>query len=131
MAEQKTDTAETPVAERESTSREFVRKIGPFGIIFFLAMFVFFLYWCFTDKPVDLLEGYTAPQTGEYYAENLPELQDELEANVLPKLRGVVSDELGDGAVIITLEPEDYFDSRYSLLQHFDEALFVFERSGD
>ena len=129
MAEQQVQNTEAEVVDSTTAGAQFVRKIGPFGIIFFLAIFAFFLYWCFTDKPDNLLPGYTAPETSEYYSEHIDELQTELEANVLPRLPGFVSDEVENGVIVLTFEADNYFNSRYSILEYYDETLFVFERS--
>jgi hypothetical protein len=42
----------------------------------------------------DPLKGYVPPQTSAYYAENLPELKNELEQNVLPRLEGAAGCEI-------------------------------------
>lgn len=115
-----------------NTGQDFVKKIGAFGIVFFLGLFAFFLYWCFTAKPVNPIEGYEPPHDSGYYAQNaatLAELQAELEENVLPKLEGIVSDELENGVIVILIDEKSFFNSRGVILEYYDETLFRFERS--
>lgn len=115
-----------------NTGQDFVKKIGGFGIIFFLALFAFFLFWCFTAKPDNPIEGYEPPHDSEYYAQNagtLAELQSELEETVLPKLEGIISDRLDNGVIVILIEEDCYIESRSVILKYYDETLFRFERS--
>lgn len=115
-----------------NTGQDFVKKIGGFGIVFFLALFVFFLIWCFTSKPDNPIEGYEPPHDSEYYAQNaatLAELQSELEENVLPRLEGIVSDKLENGVIVILIDKNSFFDSRSVILKYYNETFFRFERS--
>lgn len=114
-----------------NTGEDFVKKIGPFGCALFLALFVFFLIYCFTSAPADPLKGYEAPFDSEYYvqsSETLQQLQTELESNVFPKLKGIISSEIKDYKLIITIKGDSFADSRDEILKYYDESLFYFER---
>lgn len=115
-----------------NTGQDFVKKIGPFGCVLFLALFVFFLVYCFTAAPADPLKGYTAPYKFDYYAQSdatLQQLQTELETNVFPMLDGVISSDIENGRLVITIEGNSFSDSRDAILKYYDESLFYFERS--
>lgn len=115
-----------------NTGEDFVKKIGPFGSALFLALFVFFLIYCFTAAPADSLKGYEAPYDSDYYtqsSETLQQLQTELESNVFPKLKGIISSEIEDGKIIITINGDSFAESRDAILTYYDESLFYFERS--
>lgn len=114
-----------------SAGQDFVKKIGPFGSILFLLLFVGFFIYCFTLGPKDPLEGYSAPHDSSYYAQSseaLTELKAELEKNVFPQLDGILSDEIKDGKLFISISGEDFVESRNSILKYYDESLFYFER---
>lgn len=115
-----------------NTGQDFVKKIGPFGCALFLALFVFSLIYCFTSAPANPLKGYEAPYNSDYYAQSgatLEQLQTELESNVFPKLSGVLSSEIEDGKIIITIKGDSFADTRDAILNYYDESLFYFERN--
>lgn len=114
-----------------NTGQDFVKKIGPFGCVLFLGLFVFFLIYCFTAGPADPLKGYEAPYASNYYAESaetLEQLHTELKANVFPKLNGIISSEIKDEKLVIAIEGSSFADSRDAILNYYDENLFYFER---
>lgn len=115
-----------------SAGQDFVKKIGPFGSIFFLGLFVAFLIYCFTSSPKDPLDGYEPAHSSSYYSqseETMQELKTELDENVFPKLDGIISDEIEDGKLTVSIEGDDYVESRDAILKYYDEDLFYFERS--
>ncbi len=101
------------------------KNLKPFGCILCLLLMVLMLVICFTTGR-DPVKGYEAPQSTEYYAGNLTELVSELEENVLPRLEGIVSCELSDGKVAITIEERVFASSRGAVLRYFDSSLFEF-----
>ena len=114
-----------------NTGQEFVKKIGPFGSVLFMALFIAFLVYAFTFSPKDSLEGYSPPHDFTYYSgseERMSELKTELEENVFPLLKGVISTELKDGKLVISIAGKDFVESRDSILGHYDEDLFYFQR---
>lgn len=112
-----------------NTGQEFVKKIGPFGSVMFLLVFVCFLIICFMP-PKTAADDYTAPQNSEYYAQNdetLGELKTELEDNFFPLLDLTPSLNVSDGKIVIELSEDDAYTARLALKKHFDMKLFVFE----
>lgn len=104
---------------------EFVKKIKPIGCaLFLLAMVIFFVY-AFTSGNAPI-EGYEAPQTTEYYAAHLAELESELEQNVLPHIDAAVDCAVGEGVVVVTLRERGFAAARGDILHYFDKSLFEF-----
>ncbi|MGE4354515.1 MAG: hypothetical protein AB7D36_10590 [Oscillospiraceae bacterium] len=106
-----------------NTGSDFVKKLRPLGSALAIICFIGFLAVCFSSGKDTLLPGYSAPRDTAYYAQNLSELESELQENVLPNLDGIVSCSLGKEKVIITIEKEDFFTARSTLLKYFDEDL--------
>lgn len=107
-----------------NTGEDFVKKIKPIGCILFLALFVGFLLICFFGgAPIN---GYAPPQDSEFYAEHLSELKSELEKNVFPELSGIVSCELSDDKLCITVKAESFDDVKHAVTFYYDEELFEF-----
>jgi len=114
-----------------SAGQAFVKKIGPFGSAFFLILFVVFLVYCFTAKPIPLVR-YVSPHDSTYYAQSdatLGELKTELETNVFPKLTGEERCEVKDGKLEIVIDSENFKSCRSAILKHFDGGLFEFVSS--
>lgn len=74
----------------------------------------------------DPLRGYVPPESGEYYAQHLPELKAELEENVFPLLEGVEGCEIAGDRLAVTLTGADYAVPRAAILSAFDAELFEF-----
>lgn len=111
-----------------SAGQEFAKKIGPLGGAFFLLLFVLFLIYCFTAKPIPL-PGYVAPHDSTYYAQNdttLFELKSELETNVFPKLTGEESCTVKNGKLEIVIDSESFKTCRSAILRYYDDSLFEF-----
>jgi len=101
------------------------KNLKPFGCILCLGLMVLMLIICFTAGR-DPVKGYEAPQSGEYYAQNLTELKAELEENVLPHLEGPVSCEVSGDKVLVTISEENFAATRGAILRYFDAGLFEF-----
>ena len=111
--------------------QDFVKKIGPFGCVFFILIFILFLVWCFKPATSEL-SGYTAPHDTAYYSQNdqtLTELQAELQDNVFIKLQGVESSTVENGKLTVVIQGDYFADTRDEILKYYDESLFNFERS--
>lgn len=106
---------------------EFIKKIRPAGCVLFIALAVLVAAVCLTAGR-DPIRGYEAPQTDEYYAQHLDELQAELEANVFPHLEGVIGSSIGDGILIIELDTNSFAVTRSAILYYYDESLFELVR---
>jgi len=104
---------------------EFVKKIKPFGCALFLFAMVFFFVYAFTSGKAPI-EGYEPPQTTEYYAAHLSELETELEERVLPHIEGAADCAVGEGVVVVTLRERGFAAARGDILHYFDPSLFEF-----
>ena len=101
------------------------KTLKPFGCILCLLLMIAVMAICLTSGR-DPIPGYSAPQTTEYYAENLEALEAELEENVLPELEGIVSCELVGEKLGITIQERYFAISRSAVLRYFDVTLFEF-----
>ena len=113
---------------KENTGLSFVKKITPFGMAFFLFLFVVFMVVSFMSG-IEPVKDYEAPNTSEYYAQNeetLAELYAEIGENVLPYLDGVEDSEIADGKITITTTEKEFFKVRAAVLRYYDESLFEF-----
>ena len=115
-------------SDGRETGENFVKKIRPIGVIFFLFLFAVFLFICFSSflKPV---KDYEAPNTSEYYArsaETLEELKTELDSNFLPYVDGAKGTEIADGRIVVHTEERDRVTVRSAVLRYYDESLFDF-----
>jgi len=110
---------------RESAGQEFVRWLRPGGCALILIIMVLMLVTCFISgkKPIP---GYTPPQTSEYYAAHLDELQTELEEHVFPVIGGVEESRVDDGKLEVSIGVSDYVTTRAAILRYYDENLFEF-----
>lgn len=95
------------------------------GCIFVLALTVVGMALLFTSGR-DPIEGYEPPESSQYYASHLPELKEELEARVFPRLDGVERCYEQDGVLVVVLSGQGYAASRAAILQYFDGSLFEF-----
>ena len=105
------------------TGRSFVKKIGAFGMAAFLLIFIGYLIVTFFSGRHTALDGYTPPETDEYYAAHPEELAAEINTNVEPLLDGIEDAYVEDGKVVVTVDEDDYFTVRTALLRKFDENL--------
>ena len=113
---------------RPDSGQQFVKWIGPAGIVLFLGLLVFFFIFCFSggDGSID---GYTPPYDSGYYALHLDELKAELEGEMLPLLGRRADISVTGDALTVKISDSDYAYVRRSMLHYYDKALFVFERS--
>jgi len=101
--------------------------LKPAGCVIFLLVTVAFFVICF--KPVThSVEGYEAPHDSEYYAAHIDELKAELEANLFPKLDGVIGCTLEGEKLNVTVEEEFYSSTIGGIVYYYDKALFIFEK---
>ena len=122
------DIARSPKESQKLTSGQWLwKKIKPAGCIAVLGMAVIALIICFAagSNPID---GYSAPHDTAYYAENFPELASELNANVLPQLKGNGYAEAGEEKVCVTIDEYYFASARSGVLHYFDESLIDFEK---
>lgn len=113
---------------KESAGQDFVNKIKPIGMTFFLFLFIVFIVGSFLTG-VEPVKGYETPNSSEYYAqseETLAELHTELEENLFPHIEGVAGSYISDGKVIVTVEEQEFIKVRAALLRYYEESLFEF-----
>ena len=121
----------TPPEEKSwrTTGAEFIEKIRPIGIAFFLVLFVAFMVICFISG-VEPVKDYKTPHDSEYYAENLPELKAELEENFFPYIDGVKDCTVEDGKLVVLTVGKKLMNVRSALLRYYSEDLFEFVAEG-
>lgn len=102
-----------------------IKTLKPFGCFLVIICFIGFLGICFTSGGDNTIEGYSPPET-----ESAEELLEELRANVLPELEGVVSCEMRNGKVVLELEKQHFFPVRKIILNYFDASLVEFVQAG-
>ncbi len=98
-------------------------KIG--GCILVLAITVAALAIMLTSGR-NPIKGYEPPESSEYYAMHIEELESELAENVFPLLDNVEAWEVENGRITVTLTGGDYAVSRAALLRYYDAELFNF-----
>ena len=111
--------------EKLSGGEWLMSRFGKVGCIFLLLMAVVGVLICFTAG-TDPIKGYQAPLSTEEYAAEPELLKAELEEKVFPHVEGVVSCDVTDSGVSLTLEHEHFVLTRSALLQYFDESLLTF-----
>jgi hypothetical protein len=89
--------------------QEFVKKIGAAGCILFLVLAILVAAVCVTAGK-DPIPGYEA----------------ELEANVFPRLEGVMDSYVEDGRLVVVISRDNFAVSRAAILRYFDKSLFEF-----
>jgi len=112
----------------ENTGRDFIKKIKPFGAAMFLITFIIVTIFLFTAGR-NPIPGYESPQNAQYYMQSdktIEELKSELEKNVFPNIRGIVSCETDGAKLVVEIEEKSYAVTRSAILHYFDESLFVF-----
>ncbi len=107
------------------TGKGFVRFIGPLGCVLFLGLTVLTVLMCFTLKGAPL-EGYTAPNTSEYYSENISELAEEIRDNLMP-LAGVRAEIIAENGKVTVFGTEDSVEKlQMYILHYYEKDLFRF-----
>ncbi len=108
------------------TGQQFAKRLRPAGCVAVLVLAVIATALMFSAKG-SVVEGYSKPETDEYYAQHLDELLTEIETNLLPKA-GIENVELSlsDGVVAVTGPKEDLHDAYLAIIHYFDEDLFEF-----
>ncbi len=115
----------TPEKKPQQSGQWLWKNLKPFGCILCLVLMVAMIAICLTAG-TDPIPGYEPPYDSEYYAENLPALEAELEANVLPHLEGVVSCESAGDKILLTIDEAVFAKTRSAVMQYFDGELFEF-----
>lgn len=123
------DRVRPPEEKQPSNGEWLMRTLKPLGCVLVLLIAAAVLVVCFTAGR-DPIKGYQAPQTSEYYAQHLGELQTELEANVFPQLQGVEGSEVTDGTLAVTIAHRSFAPTRSAILRYYDASLFEFIDAG-
>ena len=114
---------------RESSGQQIVRWLRPAGCALVLVVAVIFIVTCFTSGR-NPIPGYVPPQSSEYYASHLDELQTELEAHVFPVIGGIDGSSVEDGKLRVDIEEKSYAVTRAAILKYYDQSLFEFVEQG-
>lgn len=107
------------------TGESFVKWLRPFGCVLFLGMGILITVMLFTVKGTPV-EGYTPPQSSEYYSENPDELSEEIRENLLPLIGCDAECGVRDGKVVVTVSEKDIVSVRSGIIYYYDENLFEF-----
>lgn len=108
------------------TGAEFAKKLGIAGAIFVLILGVVSTAMLFFSRG-STVEGYEKPESDKYYAQHLPELEREIEENLLPKAGAPqVTVELTGDKILISGEKTQLRTARLAIIHYFDEDLFEF-----
>ena len=110
-----------------TAGESFVKAIKPVGCVLFLMLFVIFLIFCFTAKAP--LEDYVKPQTTEYYSTHLEELEQELETNMFPELKGIEGCYVNGDRLTIIISSDDYEESSGIITHYYGKDLFDIQKS--
>ncbi|MGM9521127.1 MAG: hypothetical protein ACI3VB_01440 [Oscillospiraceae bacterium] len=113
------------------TGQAFVKWLRPAGCVLFLGLFITVTVILFTAKGTPV-EGYTAPQSSEYYSEHLDELAREINENLIPLLDipWAKAERTGD-VVTICAEGESLSTVRFAVIHYYDVELFEFLSSDE
>lgn len=107
---------------RQTNGEWLVKTLKPAGCVLVLALAVLMVLMCLNTGR-DPIKGYSPPQTEEYYALHLDELQTELEENVFPRLGGEKSCAVEGGRLRVTVSHDDFVTVRSALLRYYSESL--------
>ena len=107
------------------TGEAFVKWLKPAGCALFLVLAILMTVTLFTAKGAPV-KGYEAPESSEYYAENLSELASELESNMFPLMDAPASCAVSDGKIVVTAPKEKMPLVRNGIVYYYDEKLFEF-----
>ena len=118
---------DSPLVEKKpDTSGQWLWKnLKPFGCVLCLVCLAAMLLMCFSSGP-EPIEGYSVPESMEYYAADLEALAAELEQNVLPHVEGALGCRVAEGKVEVRVDGERFVSARSAILQYFDEDLLQF-----
>lgn len=122
-----TEPNEPEYAEEEyiNPGQQWAQRLGVVGgivVLLFSLVFVLTMLTAGPEKP-----DYTPAHDTAYYAQNLDELQAELEQEIFPHVEGVQFCEEADGKLVIGIREKYFLDTRAVIIDLFDRELFVFE----
>ncbi len=120
-----------PPEERQAPEHpgfQIVRWLRPAGAVIVLLVSALFLAVCFSSGRAPI-PGYTAPHEADYYARHLPELAEELNANVLPQVDDAASAAVTGDTVTVTIPEATFVTTRAAVLRYFDAALVTFAQA--
>lgn len=116
---------------RQSNGEWLLKTLKPAGCVFILLLGLLAVVMCFTVGS-DPIKGYAPPHDGEYYAQHLDELAEEIAVNVCPRLDAVSGCEVyvsGD-RVRVEIARENFAVTRSAILQYFDRELLEIVEKG-
>ena len=112
--------------EYETPGQQWAQRLGVIGGIVVLLFSLTFVLTMLSAGPEKL--DYTPAHNTAYYAQNLDELQAELEQEVFPHVEGIESCEEVDDKLVIGIRESKYIETRAVIIDLFDRELFLFEQ---
>ena len=112
--------------EPEHPGFQIVRWLKPFGSGLVVLIFILFLVIAFSSGR-EPIKGYAPPQDGEYYAQHLDELAQELNDTVLALVDPEASAAVTGETVTVTIPHDTYVTTRAAVLRYFDSSLLTFK----
>ncbi len=108
------------------TGQEFAKKLGTGGAILVLILGIIATITMFMVRGTPV-KDYSPPESGEYYSAHLPELLEEIETDLLPRIDAPgVELELSDGHIAVTGPAQALQTARLAIIHYFDSDLFEF-----
>ncbi len=112
--------------EYETPGQQWAQRLGVFGGIAVLLFSLLFVLTMLSAGPEKL--DYTPEHDTAYYAQNIDELQAELEQEIFPHVEGIVSCEAVDDKLVVGIRSSKYIETRAVIIDLFDMDLFLFEQ---
>lgn len=109
---------------RQSNGEWLLKTLRPAGCVFVLLLGLLAVVMCFTVGR-DPIKGYAPPHDGEYYAQHLDELAEEIAVNVCPRLdaAGGCKVYVSGDRVRVEISGGRFAAARGAILQYFDGEL--------
>lgn len=111
------------------TGQEFAKKLGTGGAILVLILGIIATMTMFKVRGTPV-KDYSPPESGEYFSAHLPELLEEIETNLLPKIDAPgVELELEGEVIAVTGPAEALQTARLAIIHYYDTDLFEFREA--
>lgn len=108
------------------TGQEFAKKLGRAGAVFVLILGIIATALMFTARGTPV-EGYAPANDSKYYSGHLPELLEEIEKNLLPRIDAPgVELELNGDVIAVTGQAGPLHTAQLAIIHYFDSDLFEF-----
>lgn len=112
--------------EYETPGQQWAQRLGVIGGILVLLFSLVFVLTMLSAGPEKL--DYIPIHDTAYYAQNIDELQAELEREVFPHVEGIISCEAEEDRLVVGIRSSKYIETRAVIIDLFDRELFLFEQ---